>query len=150
MIWALLLGAAPLDPIGAPVQFYLSDADVGAVVKAVEGPLGGCEVPGVLNVGLTVVLKAEGGMMVHRIEGAEASLSACIGQAFSAAESPPHDGIDVCVDTTLYVRGGVVLLSPKPTVHRRVLGPLMLFVPGDKATRSRVSQHLEGPAHQEG
>jgi hypothetical protein len=149
MIWALLLGAAPLDPIGAPLQFYLSDVDAGAVIKAVEGPLGGCEVPGDLNVGLTVVLKAEGGMSVHRIDGAEASLSACIGQVFSAAESPPHAGIDVCVDTTLYVRGGVVLLSPRPTVHRRLLGPLMLFVPGDQAVRSRVSQHLEGPSPQE-
>lgn len=148
MIWALLLGAVPLDPIGAPMPFYLSDADAGAVVKAVEEPLGVCEVSGDRTVGITVILQAEGGMTVRRIEGADAPLSACIGRAFAAAESPSHDGLDVCVDTTLYVRAGVVILSPRPTVHHRVLGPLMLFVTGDEAERSRVSEHLEGLAPQ--
>lgn len=146
MIWAFLLGATPLDSVGAPLKLYLSDIDAIATVRSLEPMLSKCATREDATIGLQVELMAQGGMSLIKIDGPEDGATVCIKQAVQDAESPAHKGAAVRVDTTVYFRDGGVLLSPSPTIHGRVLGPLMLFVSGDQAARDAVTSHLNGPA----
>ena len=146
MIWALLLGAAPLDPVGAPLKLYLSDTDVTSEVRRLEPMLRKCATAEDATVGLHLELQPQGGIKLVRLDEAEAGLTSCVREAVSGAASPAHKGSTIRVATTLYIRDQAVVISPSPTIHKRDMGPLMLFIPGDDADREAVTSHLNGPA----
>ena len=144
MFWTLLLGTMPLDPLGDPLPFYLDEPAVVRVLGALPSRLDDCAAGEELTVQLTLTLAGEGGLSVTKISGAEENLQRCIGEAVSSAPSPAHDGVDVVVETTAYLRGASWLMSPSPRILRRVQPPLLLFVPGDDDARSMVWEHLMG------
>jgi hypothetical protein len=144
MIWAILMGATPLDPVGAPLDFYLTDPKIGAVLQGVVPGLQSCVGGKDFSVGVGLALLSTGGIKVRQIGPVSAANRACLDTLFSAAESPSHHGEDLEVETTVYLRDGVVLVSPSPRVFRRLVGPLMLFVSGDADARLRVAEYLGG------
>ncbi len=144
MLWTLLLGTMPLDPLGEPLPFYLDEAAVERVLVALPARLSDCPTEQDLTVQLTLSLAGNGTMSATKIGGTEETLHPCIHEAVSSVLSPQHDGVDVVVETAAYRRGGTWMMSPRLRILRRAQPPLLLFVPGDDDARATVWEHLMG------
>ena len=142
MMWWMLLGALPIDPVGDPLPRYLTTLDVTEQLKLVEPALQACDIEGEHTQG--VELQVHGDGTVQSIVWQESDVSAyvCWAAALEAHRFQPHDGEPIRVSTTVYVRNGELMLSPQPTVFPRRLGPLMLFVLPEKA--ELVYEYMHG------
>jgi len=149
MIWALLLASAPLDPVGDPLDRYLT---VEAVMKALEGlepALRACPIGKDETVALTMDWSGDGTANRLHWEPEKYSTVSCWTQAIAAHRFPVHDDEPERVGLSLYVRDGALVLSPVPKIDRRATGPLLLFVSGTEGERSRIEEYLAGTEPEE-
>jgi len=144
MIWTLLLGAVPLDRVGAPLKLYLTHEDVVEHFRSVEPKLAECD----LHADQTLPFKAgmfpDGKVEVTWVGVEPAPFMECARRVMESIKSPVHHGTTVHVSTTLYVRNGETFVSPSLSIDTRYLGPLMLFVSGDRTEREGVMKYLTG------
>ncbi len=142
MIWMMLLGALPIDPVGDPLPRYLTPNRIKRELEKLTEPLQGCIATGDLTEPLAFSIHGNGrAQQIVWGEGRD-EVHQCWSVQLEQHRFSPHDDTPIRVETTLYVRNGVVTLSPQPTVHARTLGPLMLFVLPENI--GRVSGYLHG------
>jgi len=149
MIWALLLGAVPLDRVGAPLRLYLTQGDVVEHFRSVEPKLTECGSDVDRTLPLKVSLSPEGVVEVTWVGGDSSPFVDCARRVLESMKSPAHRGSVVHVSTTLYVRNGDTFVSPSLSIDGRYLGPLMLFISGGQTERETVMRHLNGTSDRE-
>jgi hypothetical protein len=144
----LLLGAAPLDPIGAPLPLYLEEADVALALSELEPALQACGAQGERTESVQFSISAEGVVTGLKWEAPDGTDIACWSTAIGAHRFPEHSDEPVDVKTIIYVREGRTFVSPQPVMLPRPVGPLMLFVlPGDDSP-GRLNDAYHGPGKQ--
>ncbi len=128
MFWLLLVAALPLDTLGDPLPRYVTRQVVRAELQRLLPALKACAVKEDRTEPVVFWLQGDG--TVANIEWAKESSDAqqCWGLAMTKHDFQEHDDEPVRVSTALYVRKGVISLSPQVDVSQRDLGPLMLFV----------------------
>ena len=149
MIWGLLLGAVPLDPVGAPLPLYLDESAIRGELARLPDLLSTCDFSVDRTFRLTLAFAGDGTAKVTALDGAEEGLSVCIQAAIVEGLGRPHRGIDVVVKTVLYTRGGEWLVSPSPTLVPQPSSPPMLFSGDDEALQRTLWRHLSGPGNDE-
>ena len=128
MMWMLLLGALPVDPVGDPLPRYLTSVQVIQELGTLTQPFQGCVSEGGHTVALSFSIHGDGSVRTPVWGAAPSHIQTCWGTVLEKLRFPVHDDVPIRVQTTVYVRNGVVTLSPQPTVYARKLGPLMMFV----------------------
>ena len=149
MFWTLFLGAMPLDPVGDPLPLYLDESMVRRVLATIPSKLSDCTAEGELTALIHLSLAGAGTITVRELDGVAPATEECIKTSVSTLSAPEHDGADVEVKTSLYLRNGVWMMSPRPEIVRRAQVPLLLFVPGDDAAGSAIWEHLMGAEENE-
>jgi hypothetical protein len=149
MIWALLISAVPVDPIGDPLERYLEIEDVSVALEGLAPKLKACAVGEDVTVSLTMSLSGDGSVGLSEWEPEAYSSVPCWNGALSTHRFPSHDDTPERVRLSLYVRGGALVLSPVPELEPRPVGPLLLFVGGAEDERSRIEQYIEGTGKEE-
>ena len=148
MIWMLLLGALPMDPIGDPLPRYLTPGGIAEALLKLTEPLQGCVSEGDYTEPFAFSIHGDGRVDQIAWQAAEHAAQQCWGAALEKHRFSVHDDTPIRVETTLYVRDGIVTLSPQPTVHARELGPLMMFVLPQNL--GHVSGYLYGSSDPDG
>jgi hypothetical protein len=128
MMWWLLMGAMPIDPVGDPLPRYLTTIDVIKQLKLAEPALQACGVREDRTQGVSLQIHGDGSIQSIVWQDSTLSVHECWTTALNAHRFHAHDGLPVHLSTTVYVRDGQLMLSPQPEVVPRNLGPLMLFV----------------------
>lgn len=149
MIWALLISAVPVDPIGDPLERYLEIEDVSVALEGLAPKLKACAVGEDVTVSLTMTLSGDGLVGSWEWEPEAYSSVPCWTEVVSTHGFPPHDDTPERVRLSLYVRGGALVLSPVPEMAMRSLGPLLLFVGGAEDERSLIEQYIGGTGKEE-
>ena len=149
MIWILMLGAVPLDRVGAPLKLYLSQDDVLEYFRSTEPKLAECGSDVDRTLPIKVGMSADGQVEVIWVDGQPSPFIDCTRRVLESMKSPVHHGLTVHVSTTLYVRNGDTFVSPSVSLEARYLGPLMLFVSGGETERQAVMSHLNGTSDPE-
>ena len=144
MIWTLLLAAVPLDPVGAPLPLYVTLEDVVTHLRNAEPQLQACAAKEDETIALSMRFQPDGQVKVDPSKEAESEAQQCVRRAIEAQPGPVHHGSPLKVSSTVYFRAGMVVVSPSPTVDTRSIGPLMLFVDGDRVERDIIIEHLSG------
>jgi hypothetical protein len=135
MMWWLLMGAMPIDPVGDPLPRYLTAIDVVTQLQLAEPALQACGVREDRTEGVAFQVHGDGSIRTVVWQDGKPSIHDCWTTALKAHRFQPHDGLPIHLSTTVYVRDGQLMLSPQPEVVPRDLGPLMLFVLPDSAER---------------
>ena len=142
MIWMLLLGALPMDPIGDPLPRYLTPIQVTHELAQLVDSFQQCAPSDEHTDGLSFAIEGNGRVQNIMWSQPEHVTQRCWQIALEKHHFSNHDDEPVRVNTTVYVRAGIVTLSPQPTVHTRDLGPLMMFVL--PRNLGRVTGYLHG------
>ena len=144
MIWALLLGAVPLDTVGAPLPLYMTLDDVMAYLRRAEAQLVTCIPKTDETIALSMNFHPDGQVRMDPAAETLSNVEQCVRHAIEALPGPVHHDGPVKVSSTVYFRGGQTIMSPSPSMDVRYLGPLMLFVDDGQVGRDVIIQHLSG------
>jgi hypothetical protein len=148
MFLLLLLGAAPFDPIGAPLPLYLEAADLALALSKLEPALKACGAQGERTESVQFSISPDGVASGLKWETPDGTGIGCWSIAIGAHRFPEHSDEPIDVKTIVYVREGRTFLSPQPVMVPRPAGPLMLFVlPGDDSS-GRLNDALHGSGKQ--
>ena len=142
MMWILLMGVVPLDPVGDPLPRYLTPIRITDELAQLTEPLQRCSTSGDRTDGLSFRIDGDGRAQNITWSDPDPVVQRCWQLALEQYRFSHHDDEPVRVDTTVYVRAGKVTFSPQPTVQTRDLGPLMLFVLPENMVR--VHGYLQG------
>ena len=149
MIWALLISAVPLDPVGDPLERYLVIEDVAETLNGLAPKLRACAVGEDVTVSLTMAWSGNGSLGSSDWEPEDYTSVPCWTETLSAHRFPVHDDAPEHIRVNLYVRDGALVLSPVPQIEQRPIGPLLLFVGGADDERSQVEQFIRGTQNEE-
>ncbi|MAY80207.1 MAG: hypothetical protein CL930_05400 [Deltaproteobacteria bacterium] len=148
MMILLLLGALPMDLIGAPLPIYLEDADVAATLQKLTPELSACAATLEQTQSVHLKVGPEGKVQEQQWGSEPTPDIDCWTKAIEAHVFPAHRDETIELKTIVYVRDGRTFLSPQPEFFAREPGPLMLFVlPGD-VPAARFKEALHGEAKQ--
>ena len=142
MMVLLLLGTLPIDPVGDPLPRYLTTLGVTQQLSKATEPLQKCVAEGDHTEPFSFSIHGGGHVQDIAWKNGIHAARDCWDRVLNNHRFSVHDDTPVRVETTMYVRGGIVTLSPQPSVHARQMGPLMLFVLPENV--SRVSSYLHG------
>ncbi|MGB0640401.1 MAG: hypothetical protein ACPGTU_13750 [Myxococcota bacterium] len=145
MMILLLLGALPMDLIGAPLPIYLEQVDVASALQDLNPSLNACGATIEQTQPLELSIGSNGKVQTRRWEGEGSPDIECWNAAIDAHVFPEHRDETIVLKTIVYVREERTFLSPQPVFYPREPGPLMLLVlPGDiPATRLKEALHGE-------
>lgn len=148
MMFLLLLGALPMDLIGAPLPIYLEEANVSATLQELAPQLDACAATSDQTHNVHLVIGADGKVHEHRWKSEPTPDTDCWSRAIEAFQFPAHRDEAIELQTIVYVRNGRTFLSPQPVFFPREPGPLMLFMlPGD-VPLERLKEALHGETKQ--
>ena len=148
MIILLLMGALPMDLIGAPLPIYLEDVELSAALQQLNPALDQCGATVEQTQTLELSIGSNGKVSSRRWEADESPDIECWNTAIDAHVFPEHRDETIVLKTIVYVRDERTFLSPQPVFFPREPGPLMLFVlPGDLPA-NRLKEALHGESKQ--
>jgi hypothetical protein len=148
MMVLFLLGALPMDLIGAPLPIYLEDVDVAAALQSLAPALDACAATADQTQPVQLTIAPNGRVAEHLWDSERTPDIDCWSTAIDAHVFPEHRDESIVLKTIVYVRSGRTFLSPQPVFFPREVGPLMLFVlPGD-VPENRLKEALHGDLKQ--
>jgi hypothetical protein len=148
MIVLLLMGALPMDLIGAPLPIYLEDVELSAALQQLNPALNECGASVEQTHTVELSIGSNGKVKSRRWAADESPDFECWNTAIDAHVFPKHRDEAIVLKTIVYVRGERTFLSPQPVFFPREPGPLMLFLLPEDLPVDRLKEALHGEPKQ--